>query len=230
MIVFDVDGTLIGGEAADWASFDAALLEVLGFEPDPEFFTRNQEVTAQAIVHQLIAEHSPEKNSAERKSAERAVAAAYLRNLKHAHAQFASAFSPAAGALALLRHLKDEGIPFALATGDWRESISFKLTAAGIPFGDIPMATSSEYHSRADIIAAAVAQANQPLSAAIYVGDGLWDLRACARLGIPFIGVGSNRARLSAAGATYTTADLQPAKFLSLRKTIAWPEAKPASA
>jgi len=35
MMVFDVDGTLIGGEAADWASFGGAFEEIAGFTLDP---------------------------------------------------------------------------------------------------------------------------------------------------------------------------------------------------
>ena len=51
----------------------------------------------------------------------------------------------------------DEAYDFivAIATGDWRDSITFKLRAAGIPFEDIPIVTSSEHYSRADIIRAA---------------------------------------------------------------------------
>jgi phosphoglycolate phosphatase-like HAD superfamily hydrolase len=29
----------------------------------------------------------------------------------------------------------------------------------------------------------------------VYVGDGLWDVRACVRLGLPFVGIGAGRVR-----------------------------------
>jgi len=54
MIVFDADGTLIGGESTDWTSFDAAFEEVAGFALDDAFFESIEEVTAQAIVHQAL--------------------------------------------------------------------------------------------------------------------------------------------------------------------------------
>ncbi len=73
--------------------------------------------------------------------------------------------------------------------------------------------TSSDYFSRADIIRAAVDRVGQPLSEAIYVGDGLWDLRATRKLGIPFIGVGRRRKKLREAGAEHILEDLTPAAF-----------------
>jgi len=42
-----------------------------------------------------------------------------------------------------------------------------------------------------------------PFAGTVYVGDGVWDARACRALGIPFIGVGSGvrAARLASEGA-----------------------------
>ncbi|MFZ4767509.1 MAG: hypothetical protein ACOYMN_21365, partial [Roseimicrobium sp.] len=52
--VFDVDGTLIGGEPVDWAAFGEAFGEVAGFALTTEFFDRIEEVTAKALVHQAL--------------------------------------------------------------------------------------------------------------------------------------------------------------------------------
>lgn len=43
----------------------------------------------------------------------------------------------------------------------------------------------------------------------IYVGDGVWDARACCRAGIPFIGVATDgrAARLAAEGALHVFPD-----------------------
>ena len=175
MMVFDVDGTLIGGEAADWASFGGAFEEVAGFTLDPPFFARIEEITAQAIVHQAL-ENFPYPK---RKQMETAVREAYLRRLKRAHELDPTSFPALEGTLALLEELKQRGIRVAIATGDWFETITFKLSAAGIPFDDIPMVTSSDLYSRADIVTAAVAKAGGSLEEAVYIGDGLWDYRAC---------------------------------------------------
>lgn len=214
MIVFDVDGTLVGGEAADWNSFEAAFEEVAGFVLEREFFASLEEITAQAIVHHALADLPFE----EKRLKERAVSQGYLRRLKAAHKSDGQSFLATEGAVDLLHALKKRNIPIAIATGDWRESISFKLHSAGIPFEGIPLVTSSEHYSRADIIAAAVAEAGQPIEEAIYVGDGLWDLRACRKLGIPFIGVGKRRQKLRDAGAEHILTDLNPTDFFQARE------------
>jgi phosphoglycolate phosphatase-like HAD superfamily hydrolase len=219
MIVFDADGTLIGGESTDKESFEAAFKEVAGFALDEAFFSGLQEVTAQAIVHQALRAAAPE----ERRSKERAIRDGYLRRLRKAHDGNPASFWAVRGASALLRDLRDKGIPVAIATGDWRETITFKLGAAGIPLDGIPMATSSDFYSRAEIIAGAVEKAGRALHEAIYVGDGLWDLRACRMLGIPFMGVGARRELLRKAGARYILPSLDPAEFWRVKETVEMP-------
>ena len=128
------------------------------------------------------------------------------------------------GASALLWELRDKGIPVAIATGDWRETITFKLGAAGIPLDGIPMATSSDFYTRAEIIAGAVVKAGRELHEAIYVGDGLWDLRACRMLGIPFMGVGARTELLRKSGAEYILPSLDPAEFWRVKETVKMPD------
>jgi phosphoglycolate phosphatase-like HAD superfamily hydrolase len=215
-IIFDADGTLIGGEPTDWASFEAAFLEVAGFALTSEFYDSIEEVTAKALVHQALADI----DHAERHRKEQAVAEGFLCQLKAAHCNDRACFPAVEGAVALLHELKAAGLRVAIATGDWRESITFKLRAAAIPCDDIPIVTSSEHYSRADIIRAAVAEAGGSLDEAVYVGDGLWDLRACERLGIPFIGVGHRKERLRKAGALHVLDDLSPTQFWRVRDAI----------
>ena len=47
----------------------------------------------------------------------------------------------------------------------------------------------------------------------VYVGDGVWDARACLSVGIPFIGIGtgSRATRLSAEGAVRVFPDFSDA-------------------
>ena len=218
-MVFDVDGTLVGGEATDWASFGAAFKEAAGFVLEDTFFARIEEVTAQAIVHQALEDAPIEK----KKEIERAVRQGYLRRLQSAHENDPCSFPALDGALALLAELRQRGVPVAIATGDWFESITFKLQAAGIPFDAVPIVTSSDFYSRADIIAEAIAKAGRPREEAVYIGDGLWDLRAARKLGIPFIGVGYRKEKLEAAGATHTLRDLSPLNFWQVIETIRKP-------
>jgi phosphoglycolate phosphatase-like HAD superfamily hydrolase len=216
MIVFDVDGTLVGGEPIDWASFRAAFADAAGFSPANEFYEDLEEVTAQAIVHQALGNLPLE----EKKEIEREVCRGFLRHLKEAHVNDPNCFPALEGAVALIGELQERGFPLAIATGDWRETILFKLAAAGISIEGIPMVTSSEFYSRADIIKAAVADAGRPLEEAIYVGDGVWDLRTCRKLGIPFVGVGHRRDQLLKEAAIHVLIDLSPPGFWQIHETI----------
>lgn len=216
MIVFDVDGTLVSDEAADWSCFQTAFVDAAGFSLDAAFFAELKEVTSQSIVRTALAE-LPEPAFREK---ERAVCAGFLRNLQRVHAVQADAFEPKPGAVALLAELRARGVPVAIATGDWRESIRFKLQASGLDINGIPVLTSSDHLCRSDIIRAAVETAGQSLSETVYVGDGPWDLRACRQLGIPFIGVGSRGDELRAAGAEHVLADLEPAVFFPVWEAL----------
>ncbi|MDX2109442.1 MAG: HAD hydrolase-like protein [Verrucomicrobiota bacterium] len=216
MIVFDVDGTLLGGEQTDWACFGAAFAEAAGFELTESFFATIKEVTAKAIVHEALASRPQHEKAA----MEQAVCEGYLRRLEAAHAKNPGCFPATEGAVNLMKALQFRGIPHAIATGDWHKSITFKLRAATIPHENLPLVTSSDYYSRAEIIAEAVVRAGGSLKDAVYVGDGLWDLRACQALGITFIGIGHRREKLLAAGAQWVLNDLHPQTVFSLLREM----------
>jgi phosphoglycolate phosphatase-like HAD superfamily hydrolase len=210
LVVFDVDGTLIGGESFDWASFDTALEQVAGFSPPPSFWESLEEVTAHAIATAASAAHPANQ----RKRVETLIQEGYLRNLGEAHKTNPDAFRSRPGAPELLKQLRQaNGISLAIATGDWHATISLKLAASGLDVAGIPMATCSDCYSRTDIIKLAAQRAGRSLEDAIYVGDGTWDFRACKKLGIPFIGTGERIARLREAGATQLLPDLSPEPF-----------------
>jgi phosphoglycolate phosphatase-like HAD superfamily hydrolase len=209
MIVFDVDGTLLGGEEYDWRCFDAAFEEAAGMPMPKDYFPLLEEVTAQAIVHQVLGDIDLEQKT----EIELRTRQGFLARLKQVHATNEGAFPPAEGAASLLEEIRGRGIPLAIATGDWSGSITFKLRAAGICFEGIPMATASEFYSRADIIAAAVHRAGGKLEDAVYVGDGVWDLKATQKLGVPFIGCGERRQRLWDAGAEFVLDSFEPDEF-----------------
>jgi phosphoglycolate phosphatase-like HAD superfamily hydrolase len=219
MIVFDVDGTLIGGDEEDWASFNAAFHHAAGFALDAEFYRSLEEVTAQAIVHEALIGYSMD----EKRRIERVVCQEHLRRLTEAHERHPGALRPTDGALALLKYLKDRSVPVAIASGGWVETTTFRLRAAGIPFEGLPMVTSSEFYSRSEIIAAAVTRAGGTLEEATYVGDGIWDFRATQKLGISFIGVGRERGRLRDAGASYISETLHPYEFCRVKRSIGRP-------
>lgn len=212
LIIFDVDGTLIGGEPVDWKCFRDAFFHVTG-SPFPEgFFASIEEVTARAIVHQAL----PGETSEFHHQTEQRVCNEYLNQLRMAHASDTNAFPPTTGALEVLAYLDgQDDLAVAIATGDWVETISFKLGAAKIEFSHYPMATSSDCYSRADIIRLSAERAGHSLDKALYVGDGLWDYRATQQLGIPFLGVGHRYDQFLDIGVVHALQTLEATAFVS---------------
>ena len=222
LIIFDVDGTLVGGEHHDWACFDEAIAEVTGFTPTQEFFDSLPEITAQAIAEACV-------RAAKRDTGmglEERIRDEYLRRLRNVHASDPMAFPARNGVLALLSHLSSlPGTGVAIATGDWLETTSFKLAAAGIDASRYPMATSSDCSRRSEIIQLAARRAGRSLAEAIYVGDGVWDFKACCELGVPFVGTGTRPHLLKAAGAKHILELLEEALFLTTLRAAAMPGA-----
>jgi phosphoglycolate phosphatase-like HAD superfamily hydrolase len=140
----------------------------------------------------------------------------YLRRLRLVYATDPGAFPARNGVVTLLSRLKSlPGVGVAIATGDWLATASFKLAAAGIDVSGYPMATSSDCPRRSEIIKLAAARAGRSLADVVYVGDGVWDFRACRDLGVRFVGTGKRPHLLKAAGAQHIFETLEEALFLS---------------
>lgn len=217
LIIFAVDGTLIGGEAADWLSFDTAIESVLGFAADETFFAGLPEITAQSIAEAAVRASGAEPGN----GLEKRIHDEYFRGLREAHSSDPLTFQPRPSVPELLQHLSSmPGVKVALATGDWHPTITFKLAAAGIDISNFPIATSSDTPRRPDIIRLAAERADMPLSQAVYVGDGPWDMRACRELDLAFIGTGERTHRLSQSGVQHILEPLEPAGFLDLLRTL----------
>ena len=97
-----------------------------------------------------------------------------------------------------------------------------KLAAAGVPFEGVPAAHADDAHPREDIIRTAATRAlgtsDSNFERAVYVGDGVWDVRAAAELGIGFVGIGESEAaeRLRSAGSNVVFPNyLQSERFLN---------------
>ncbi len=213
LIVFDVDGTLIGGEAFDWKCFNDAFETVSGRSMTDAFWQSIDEVTAKAVVHYALSEY-PETR---RNELEAQISDAFLANLKADHARDPSAFHAESTTIELLAALQSSDCyDAAIATGDWLPSISFKLSRSGIDLKTLPHATASDRYARADIIRLAAERAGRRIEEVVYVGDGPWDLRACRQLDIPFIGTGARTERLHQAGAEWILPKLETEPFLEI--------------
>ncbi len=212
LIIFDVDGTLVGGESHDWACFDQAITSVVGFRPTRAFFESLPEITAHAIAEAAIQAAKRELGA----GLEALIRDEYLRRLRNIHLNDPLAFPARQGVAKLLAHLKSlPGVGVAIATGDWQATICFKLAAAGLDVSNYPMASSSDVSRRLEIIKLAAQRANRSLSDAVYVGDGVWDVKACRELGVPFIGTGTKLDHLRKAGAQHVIEVMEAELFVN---------------
>ncbi len=192
-----------------------------GFTPTQELFDSLPEITAQAIAEACVRAANRETGM----GLEERIRDEYLRRLRNVHAGDPMAFPARNGVVALLARLNslpETGV--AIATGDWRETTSFKLAAAGIDVSGYPMATSSDCSRRSEIIQLAATRAGRSMNDVIYVGDGVWDFRACCKLGVRFIGTGTRPHLLKAAGAQHILEMLEEALFLKTVRAAAVPE------
>jgi phosphoglycolate phosphatase-like HAD superfamily hydrolase len=199
LVIFDVDGTLVDADPIDNDSFDRAFHKSTGFALTTEMWTTFEEVTAQAIVHQAL---GPQRTDL--REIETLVRDRFLDGLFTHHQQGGARIRLTPGTLAMWSNLRARPeFRVAIATGCWRETAHFKIDVAGLDISDVPFACSSDRRNRADIIALAAERAGIPMEQAVYVGDGVWDLKAARKLGIPFIGVGKRTDRLREAGANH---------------------------
>lgn len=216
LIIFDVDGTLVGGESNDWNAFGDAYKQVTQTPLDLDLFERLNDVTAYSVIHAALTEAgepNPEPLIAQ-------IAEAYAGILADKIDRNPGVFGPTDGAIELLNTLDEKDYDRAIATGDWTKSISLKLEVSGIPWQGVPMATSSDRPTRASTIALAAERAGRSLKETIYVGDGTWDFRATQSLGIPFLGTGARQDRLREAGATLLLPDLRPETFFPVLEQV----------
>ncbi len=95
------------------------------------------------------------------------------------------------GAASFLAALLARDWRIALCTGAWGDSARLKLSRAGLPL-DLPLASCDDDISREGILQRGIALVGGgPHDTVVSFGDAPWDMRAAARLKLPFIGVGS---------------------------------------
>ena len=218
LIIFDIDGTLTKTVKADEECFIQSLAEVCGFRDVENDWLRYEHVTDSGIFHEIYEARTGRLPSPFEISR-------FRRHFVALLAQTASglAFSPVAGAPRLLSELaRSAGIRVSLATGAWCDSARLKMASAGMRYEDYPSASADDALDRESITKLSMQRAAErygKFDSIVYVGDGVWDARACHALGIPFIGVavGVQAIRLTVEGAVSVFPDLSDvAAFLEV--------------
>jgi phosphoglycolate phosphatase-like HAD superfamily hydrolase len=218
LIMFDIDGTLTRTDAADGDCFVQALQDVFGFTGISDDWSIYPHCTDSGILDALFHERKGRTPTAHE------IAEFQSRFVALLEAESAARpFDQIEGAHEMLRQLAaTPGFAVALASGAWECSARLKLASAGLDFPQIPGAFADDAHSREDIMRASLTRATRlhvrdSFESVIYVGDGIWDARACRVLGWPCIGIArdpAKAARLVSEGALTVLSGYEPVQPL----------------
>ena len=205
LIILDIDGTLTDTEHVDEHSIVGALEDVLGVSDLSTDWSTYRTSTDGGIVAEVV----ERVRGTVRQDLVDDVTRRFYLMLEDHYTASPDLFAPMPGARDVLATLRDMGYCVAIATGCWRESALFKLRVACIEHVGVPLATADDSHDRHAILQRAIDLAKQwndiqDFRNIWYVGDGVWDARAAAALGLGFIGIaaGQKADRLRAEGAT----------------------------
>lgn len=200
LIIFDIDGTLCDTHEVDTRCHIEAFESVTGRSLATVDWSLYPEATSAAIVQDLLSEMGvPNAVDVEQRILE-----AFIERLESEARRKPGLFRPVDGALELFEDLRrSDDYQTAIATGDWHESAKLKLRRAGFETDSVPFASSSDTRRRADIISLAALRAGYEIRDAVYVGDGLWDIKAARELGMRFVGVGRGHELLRRHGASH---------------------------
>jgi phosphoglycolate phosphatase-like HAD superfamily hydrolase len=212
LALFDIDGTLTESVAVDEVCFVQAFRDVLGIEGINTNWLAYPCQTDSGLALAICRNRLSRDPSAAEISR---LQSRFVHLLNAAVEETGQSLREIPGASVLLHRL--EAHPdwhIAIATGGWRVSARFKLASAGLPMDAFPWASADDALDRVDILRTAIGRAGQHygqdgFEQVVYVGDGVWDVRAAKTLGIGFLGlaVGHKARRLVEEGASCVLPD-----------------------
>src|SRR4029450_3811570 len=213
LVMFDIDGTLTETMTVDEECFVRSFKNVFGFADIDTDWSHYPHATDSGIFDDVFMSRVGRSPTAQDISR----FPPHFIQLRAA-ASSPSPFAPVAGADRLLSRLaQDRSHRVSLATGGWRDSARLKMASAGMCFDDHPAASADDALDRGSIMRLSKQRAaeryGESFARTVYIGDGVWDARACRSAGIPFIGIGtrSRATRLSAEGAVCVFPDFSDA-------------------
>lgn len=192
LVIFDIDGTLTQTSLIDELCFQRTYSELLEL-PDIlsalETCPHISDTGLTRHIYQTSFGRAPADHE-EAAICERVVywLEEHLR-LDPAH------FAEVSGAGTMLEQLAAKhDWAIAVATGCWRASAEMKLRAANIALHHKPGGFAEDGPARESIVSAAMDRASQHYNRTSFdkivsVGDGVWDVKTAANLGLPFVGI-----------------------------------------
>ena len=227
LILFDIDGTLTATNAVDAKCYASAFKKVFGFDLPSTDWDVYTHCTDRAIIHEAVEkQRGSHAAQAEIDSFEQQ----FVADLTVEFSVNPGGFAEIPGAKRILEAIaRRNGFCAALATGGMRGSACYKLSRIGVDAAAMPAGFSNDALTREDIARHAIAQADGNANDIVYVGDGPWDARTSAAMGMRFIGITGDAPsdRLKAEGASVCLADfLDQEAFFEAVRTAAVPHGR----
>jgi HAD superfamily hydrolase (TIGR01509 family) len=206
-VLFDVDGTLIDSNYLHTVTWWQAFAQA-GHDVPMCRIHRAIGMGSDQLLDALLPAERDTGNDAELNAAHEALYATYWCRLR-----------PLPGAAGLLRACKGRGLRVVLASSAGAREFEVMRQALGADdaIDDATSAAEVDASKPApDLVQVALKKAGVSPSAAVFVGDTVWDVQACQRAGVTCVGVltgGACEAELRQAGAARVFA--APADLLS---------------
>jgi phosphoglycolate phosphatase-like HAD superfamily hydrolase len=212
LVLFDIDGTLIRSMEYDGECLVAALYDVFGFTDIEDDWSCYENITDAGILIEAYEQRRGRPPSA----IEIERFCGYFVELLAGRCS-QHRLEEVVGASLLLAALEARrDIAMAFATGCFRRTATLKMQSARLSFDQAPSATCDDAIGRDEIIRIAIERAASDRGVSgfentVYIGDGVWDVWACRRVGIPFIGITADitAERLRAEGAEFLLPDFR---------------------
>jgi phosphoglycolate phosphatase-like HAD superfamily hydrolase len=192
LIVFDIDGTLLQSIATHQLAMQQAMDASDLVHKDPEWSNYVNHTDSGVYYEAYERSFGKPPSKAECRDFEA------LFQTRYDGLRVASDDVEIPGAVALLRRLEASGAWLvAYATGSYRGPAEHKLQCLGVASRSSILVTASEFRTRREIVSDAVRRRlagfeHKHHNRMISVGDGPWDARTAADLGMHFIGVASD--------------------------------------
>jgi phosphoglycolate phosphatase-like HAD superfamily hydrolase len=218
LIVFDIDGTLLQSITTHQLALTQAMAASSLTHRDPEWSHYANHTDSGVFYEAYELSFGRQPSEAECRDFEALFQGCY-DGLSEGQVDF-----EIPGAVAMLRQFEASGEwLIAYATGSYRGPAEHKLQRLGVASRSSVLVTASEFRTRRDIVADAIRQRfaggeHGHRGHVFSVGDGAWDARTAAELGLHFVGVGNERSapQLIELGARAVVADFTDLpRFLS---------------
>ncbi len=216
LVIFDIDGTLTQTSQVDEICFTRAFAEAHGVEVISDHWIGCPHVSDSGVTQHLFQYYFGRDPGDDESSV---VKQRLVDLLEEHHLIDQSYFAEIPRAAETFNRLvESRGWAKAIATGCWQPSAEMKLRAASINYRGVPGGFAEDGVARESIVGAAISRSRvsyrrEDFDRIVSVGDGVWDVRTAARLGLAFVGVaeGARAEMLREAGAKHIISDFEDA-------------------